>query len=183
MKNKIVLGVTGSIAAYKAAEICSRLTGAGFDVSVIMTENAEKIISAQTFFTLSKNPVVKDLWNISDWRPGHIALADCASVFAVAPATANFLGKYANGIADDALTTFALSFEGKVLIAPAMNPKMWRHPAVQNNVAALKKRGVKFAGPVSGKVACGTDTAPGRMADVSLITEEIENLMLEKKEN
>jgi phosphopantothenoylcysteine synthetase/decarboxylase len=183
MKNKIVLGVTGSIAAYKAAEICSILTDAGFDISVIMTKNAEKIISAQTLFTLSKNPVVNDLWNINNWRPGHIALADSASLFVTAPATANFIGKYSNGIADDALTTFALSFEGKVLIAPAMNPKMWRHDAVQNNVAVLKQRGVNFIGPVRGKVACGKDIEPGRMADVSSIVESIENLILEKKVN
>jgi phosphopantothenoylcysteine synthetase/decarboxylase len=172
MKKTIALGVTGSIAAYKAADLCSKLVQADFEVIVIMTEAATKLVTPQTFLTLSKNPVITDLWKIPDWRPGHIELAERAEIFAVVPATANFIGKYTNGIADDALTTYALSHTGKVLIAPAMNPKMWRHPAVQTNVKILKERGVEFCGPAAGRVACGDD-GEGRMESVNTIFETI----------
>jgi len=178
MNNNIILGVTGSIAAYKAADICSKLTSKGFNVSVVMTENAQKLICAKTFLTLSKNPVVNDLWNTDNWRPRHVDLADSASLLVVAPATANFIAKYAHGIADDALSTVALAFEGRILIAPAMNPKMWRNSALQNNVASLRNRGVAIVGPVEGKVACGQDRSHGRMAEVSEILRTIESLMV-----
>jgi len=177
MKTTIALGVTGSIAAYKAADLCSKLVQNDFEVIVIMTEAATKLVTQQTFLTLSKNPVISDLWQIPTWQPGHIALSDRAAIFAVVPATANFIGKYANGIADDALTTYALSHTGKVILAPAMNPKMWKHPAVQSNVETLKKRGVQFAGPASGRVACGTD-GEGRMESVSTILQAISKLDL-----
>ena len=167
-KKTIALGVTGSIAAYKAADLCSKLVQADFNVVVLMTEAAQKLVTKQTFLTLSRNPVIYDLWNVPNWQPGHIALAEEASLLIVAPCTANFLGKYAHGIADDALTTYALSHSGDTLIAPAMNPKMWKNHAVQDNVALLKKRGVKFVGPVAGKVACGDD-GEGRMESVENI--------------
>ena len=172
MKKTIALGVTGSIAAYKAADLCSRLVQAEFDVVVLMTESASKLVAPRTFFTLSKNPVITDLWDMPDWQPGHIALADKAAVFAVVPCSANFIGKYANGIADDALTTYALSHSGRVVLAPAMNPKMWNHPAVQENVNVLIKRGVEFAGPVSGRVACGAD-GKGRMESLDTVMKKI----------
>ena len=128
MSNKVVvLGVTGSIAAYKAVDLTSMLVKVGVDVNVIMTEAARKIITEQAFFTLSKNRVVTDLWTIPDWKPGHIELAEKADLFVVAPCTANFMGKYVNGIADDALTTFALSHTGKTVLAPAMNTNMWNN--------------------------------------------------------
>ena len=168
MKNNIVLGVTGSIAAYKAADLCSRLVQSENKVTVIMTESAAKLVTPQTFFTLSKNRVVTSLWEIPEWRPEHIALAEKSDILAVVPATANFIGKYANGIADDALTTYALSHTGKVIVAPAMNPRMWSHPAVQHNIAVLKERGVIIAGPGEGRVACGDD-GKGRLEDISLI--------------
>lgn len=164
----IVLGVTGSIAAYKAADLTSRLVQAGADVRVIMTQNATRLVQPLTFLTLSRQPVVTDLWTLPDWQPGHIALADCASLLVVAPASANILGKMAHGIADDALSTYHLSHTGPVMVAPAMNPRMWQHPAVQENCRILSERGVRIVGPGTGRVACGT-AGTGRMADVEEI--------------
>ncbi|HBC87493.1 MAG TPA: phosphopantothenoylcysteine decarboxylase [Lentisphaeria bacterium] len=172
MKNTIVLGVTGSIAAYKAADLTSQLVKKGKDVVVIMTAAAQKLVCPQTFLTLSRNPVITDLWSMPDWQPGHIELADRAKLLVIVPCSANFIGKYANGIADDALTTYAISHTGKVMIVPAMNPKMWKHPAVQQNVKILKSRGVEFIGPVSGRVACGDD-GEGRMEEVPAILSKI----------
>lgn len=171
-KITITLGVTGSIAAYKAADLCSKLTQANFNVVVIMTESAKKLITEQTFLTLSKNPVISDLWNIPEWQPGHIALAEKSELLIVAPATANFIGKFTHGIADDALSTYALSHNKKVMIAPAMNPKMWKNSAVQDNIELLKTRGIKIIGPGVGKVACGDD-GEGRLESVSTIFDAI----------
>jgi len=171
-KKTIALGVTGSIAAYKAADLCSKLVQADFNVVVLMTQAAQKLVTRQTFLTLSRNPVITDLWDMPDWQPGHIALAEEASLLVVAPCTANFLGKYAHGIADDALSTYALSHAGNIIVAPAMNPKMWKNQAVQDNVALLKKRGVEFIGPASGKVACGND-GEGRMESVEAILAKV----------
>jgi phosphopantothenoylcysteine decarboxylase/phosphopantothenate--cysteine ligase len=172
MKKTIALGVTGSIAAYKAADLCSKLVQENYEVIVLMTESATKLVTPQTFLTLSKNQVITDLWKMPDWQPGHIELSERAEIFAVVPATANFIGKYANGIADDALTTYALSHTGRVVIAPAMNPKMWKHPAVQSNIEILKRRGVELVGPASGRVACG-DNGEGRMESVDAIFHSI----------
>lgn len=174
-KKTIVLGVTGSIAAYKAADLCGRLVQNGMDVTVIMTASAQKLVCPQTFLTLSRNPVITDLWEMPDWQPGHIGLSERASLLAVVPCTANFMGKLANGIADDALSTYALSHTGKILLAPAMNPKMWACAAVKNNCSVLKTRGVVFEGPVSGRVACGDD-GEGRMAEVSDLLTKIKAL-------
>ena len=168
MKNTVVLGVTGSIAAYKAADLTSQLVKNGIDVVVIMTASAQKLVCPHTFLTLSRNPVITDLWTMPDWQPGHIDLSERAKLLVIAPCTANLIAKLANGIADDALSTYALSHTGKILLAPAMNPKMWKHPAVQQNVKTLKGRDVGFIGPASGRVACG-DEGEGRMEDVSAI--------------
>ncbi len=168
----IALGVTGGIAAYKAADLCGKLAKK-YDVRVLMTENATRFVTPLTFRTLSRHEVVTSLWDEPEWRPGHVALADEAEFFAVVPATANFIAKYAHGIADDALTTFAATFAGPVLLAPAMNPKMWSHPACVDNVAVLKRRGVDFCGPVAGHVACGADGV-GRMAEPAEIFAAIE---------
>ena len=159
-----VLGVTGGIAAYKAAVLCSLMMKNNWRVQVIMTENAQRFVTPLTFQTLSRRPVITTLWDTPDWKPEHVALADEADLFVVAPATANFLGKFANGIADDALTTFAITFAGKTVLAPAMNPAMWRHPACRANADRLKDRGVIFAGPCAGHVACGADGV-GRMME------------------
>lgn len=161
----IVLGVTGSIAAFKAADLCSKLAKE-YTVQVIMTENACRFVTPVTFRTLSRRPVITTLWeDESQWRPRHVELADEADLFAVVPTTANFLAKAASGIADDALSTFAATFGGKHIYAPAMNPKMWAAPACISNVELLQKRGVTFAGPAEGSVACGAD-GRGRMVEV-----------------
>jgi len=178
MKEKpcIILGVTGGIACYKSADLCSKLTGEGYDVFVVMTENARRLISDRIFFTLSQNPVLTDLFETPDWRPGHVDLASRAGLLVTAPATANFLGKLANGIADDALSTVALTFRGPMLVAPAMNSMMWESPAVQANLAVLKERGVRFIGPDEGKLACGPG-GRGRMTDVPFLLEAIRKLL------
>lgn len=168
----IVFGVTGSIAACKAAQIVSELVKAGMDVFPVLTESATRLVSARTFQTLARHPVVTSLWDQPDWQPGHVALAERADLLVVAPATANILAKMARGIADDALSTQALAHEGTVLVAPAMNPRMWRHPAVQANVRILRERGVRFIGPDSGDVACGAP-GEGRMVDPMVIAEAV----------
>jgi phosphopantothenoylcysteine synthetase/decarboxylase len=164
-KKLIVLGVTGGIAAYKAADLCSKLAKQ-FEVQVIMTENAQKFVTPLTFQTLSRRPVITSLWETAQWRPRHVELADEADCFVCAPATANFLAKFAHGIADDALTTFAATYHGISIVAPAMNPKMWSQDACMENVNTLKLRGVEFAGPATGRVACGAD-GTGRMLEAA----------------
>lgn len=163
-RGSVVLGVTSSISAYKAAGIASMLVRQGADVNVVMTENATRLVAPRTFTTLSRNQAVVNLWDVTDWRPEHIALADKTDLLLIAPATANVIGKLANGIADDALTTYALSHKGDVLVAPAMNPAMWRNAAVQENCRKLQRRGVRIIEPESGRVACGEEKGAGRLA-------------------
>lgn len=154
----VVLGVTGSIAACKAADLASQLTKSGCDVHVIMTANALKFVTALPFKTLSRHPVITDLFDEEEgWKPAHIKLADEADLLLIAPATANVLAKLAHGLADDALTCVALALNprARVLIAPAMNGKMWLHPATQENAAILKARGAEFIGPEEGLLSCG----------------------------
>jgi len=175
-KKTIALGVTGSIAAYKAADLCSKLSQSGYDVNVIMTESATKLVTEQTFLTLSRNQVISSLWDIPDWKPGHIELSERAALLVIAPCTANFIGKMASGIADDALSTYFLSHAGKVLVAPAMNPRMWSNRIVQMNCEKLKDAEISFVGPGKGKVACG-DEGEGRMAEVTEIIFAIKKLI------
>lgn len=152
----IILGVSGSIACYKAADIASRLTQAGHSIHVVMTRSATEFITPLTFQTVSRNPVTTGVFDEKEsWHPGHIALADSADLLLVAPATANILAKLACGIADDALTSIALASRAPLLIAPAMNGNMWLHPATQENVERLRSRGAQFAGPSEGLLACG----------------------------
>jgi phosphopantothenoylcysteine decarboxylase/phosphopantothenate--cysteine ligase len=177
LKDKIIaLGVTGGIAAYKSATLCSMLCKAGADVHVLMTENATKFVTPLTFATLSRNTVTVSLFDNTDWKPGHVALADRANLFIVAPATANFIAKYTYGIADDALTTFAATFNGKTIVAPAMNPKMYEHAACQQNIATLKARNVIIAEPEIGHVACGAD-GKGRMVEPEILFSIIKTLL------
>ena len=155
---KIILGVTGSIAAHKAADLASLLTKAKCNVRTVMTADAQRFITPLPFKTLTRNPVVTDLYDEDEgWQPTHIELADAADLLIIAPATANVIAKLAHGIADDALTCIALALnpKAKILVAPAMNGKMWRHAATQANVTTLKNRGVKFIGPDEGLLACG----------------------------
>jgi len=162
---KIVLGVTGGIAAYKSAELVSRLRHLGAEVHVIMTCNATQFVSPLTFRTLSANPVVTDTFQApEEWNVEHVALAKLAEVFVIAPATANIMAKMAAGIADDMLSTTVLATKAPVLLAPAMNTGMWTAEATQANRKTLAGRGVLFAGPESGMLACG-DEGTGRMSE------------------
>ncbi|MDF1851818.1 MAG: flavoprotein [Verrucomicrobiales bacterium] len=173
----IVVGVTGSIAAYKAADLVSRLKKSGHEVHVVMTKDAQEFITPLTLQTLSREPVTTDLYDEkADWHPGHIELADQADLLVVAPATANVVAKFANGIADDTLGAIHLATLAPVLLAPAMNGKMWKHPATQGNVETLKERGVHFIGPEEGMLACGYEGI-GRLWPVEGIEEAIEDLL------
>jgi phosphopantothenoylcysteine decarboxylase/phosphopantothenate--cysteine ligase len=175
----IVLGVTGSIAAYKAADLTSRLVKAECEVFVVMTRHAAEFVAPLTFQTLSRHPVTTGIFDEKEsWHPGHIALADRADLLLIAPATANVLAKLANGIADDALTSIALATLAPLLIAPAMNGKMWAHPATQENVARLKARGARFIGPEEGLLACGYEGL-GRLWNVEDIAREAATLLAE----
>jgi phosphopantothenoylcysteine synthetase/decarboxylase len=169
----IVLGVTGSIAAHKAADLASLLTKKNCDVRVVLTADAQRFITALPFKTLSRHPVVTDLYDEEEgWKPTHIKLADEADLLLIAPATANTIAKLALGLADDALSCIALALnpQAKLLIAPAMNGKMWLHPATQENVAALKARGAEFIGPDKGLLSCGYEGL-GRLWPVDQVAE------------
>lgn len=178
-QKKIVLGVTGSIAAHKAVDIASMLTKQGCDVNVVMTGDALHFITPLPFKTLSRHPVITDLYDEEEgWKPAHIQLADEADLLLIAPATANLIAKLAHGLADDALTCIALALrpEAKILIAPAMNGKMWLHRATQQNVATLKARGVEFIGPDEGLLSCGYEGV-GRLFPVEQIAQWVTDLM------
>lgn len=175
MNNRdIVLGVSGGIAAFKAAALASKLVQAGAGVSVVMTHAATLFVGEATFAALTGRPVWTDGFEASRSPLGpHIDLAERADLLCVAPATANFLAKAAHGLADDLLSTLYLSFPGPVLLAPAMNSDMWAKPAVQRNVAQLKEDGVSFVDPDEGWLSCRR-TGPGRMAEVEAILAAIE---------
>ena len=177
---RIVVGVTGGIAAYKAAELVSRLRKAGAQVRVVMTENATKFIPPLTLETLSGNRAYVDQFN-REFEIEHIALAKWAELFVIAPATANFIGKMANGIADDLMSTTAMAVTCPVLLAPAMNTNMWKNPAMQENLAKLIGRGIMTVGPESGKLACG-DEDIGRMSEPAAIAARIDDIMGREKD-
>ena len=174
----IILGITGSIAAYKAADITSQLVKAGHEVNVVMTKSATEFITPLTLQVLSRNPVLVTLEDEKQaWKPGHIDLADRADLMVVAPTSANTLGNFANGLAPDPLCSIYLATKAKVLIAPAMNGKMWDHPATQRNVKQLKEDGCAFIGPEQdGMLACGY-TGKGRLWEVEGILEKIEEIL------
>ena len=172
---RVVLGVTGGIAAYKACDLVSRLKKQGAEVRVVLTENASKFVPPLTFETLSGNPAVTDCFEPRR-ELEHIALAKWADAFVVAPATANCLAKLSNGIADDLLSTTALAMTAPALIAPAMNANMWRHPATQSNLRTLLERGVGTVGPATGHLACGDDDI-GRMAEPEEIVAALDALL------
>ena len=179
---EIVLGVTGGIAAYKSAEVVSRLRKLGANVHVIMTKNATQFITPLTMETMSNNPVVWDTFERpATWEVEHIALAKRAEVFVIAPATANIMAKMACGIADDMLSTTVLATKAPVLLAPAMNVGMWTAQVTQENAATLKKRGVHFVGPDAGFQACG-DVGSGRMSEPADIVEAICDILCPKRD-
>ena len=171
----IVLGISGSIAAYKAADLASRLVKLGHDVHAVLTRAGAEFITPLTLQTLTRHPVLVSLEDEKQsWKPGHIDLADRADLFLAAPATANLIAEFAHGLAPDPLTSIylALPRTTPVLIAPAMNGKMWQHPATQRNVEILKQDGCRFIDPESGDLACGYQGI-GRLAEVDAIVDAV----------
>lgn len=170
---RIALGVTGSIAAYKACEIISRLRDKQIDVSVIMTKEAQEFITPLTLQILSGNKVICGLFALPDnMSPAHISLARQIDLLLIAPATANVIAKLAAGIADDALTCLALSVTVPVVICPAMNERMFQHKLTQRNVTCLKEAGCRFVGPERGRLVCGGEGL-GHLAKVETIVQEV----------
>jgi len=173
----IVLGVTGSIAAYKSAELASLLVKQGHEVFVVMTNDAAEFITPLTLQTLSKNPVTTSFYDEKEnWRPGHIELADHADLLLIAPATAHIIAELAHGLASHPLAAIALATRAPILLAPAMNGKMWDHNATKENVEKLKSRGVEFIGPEEGMLACGYEGI-GRLWKVNDIAFRVEFLL------
>ncbi len=164
----VVLGVCGSIAAYKAGDIIRRLQEENCEVTVIMTREAAEFITPLTLSSLSGKNVYSDMFDKYSWRMAHIELSRAADIVLIAPATANVIGKLANGLADDLLTTFVITSRAPVVLAPAMNDQMYANPIVRENCAKLKKHGFKFIEPVEGKLACGT-VGVGHLAEVDQI--------------
>jgi phosphopantothenoylcysteine synthetase/decarboxylase len=175
--SRIVLGVTGSIAAYKAADLASRLAKRGHDVHAVLTRSAAKLVTPATFHPLTGNAVQVEVFDeahgSSEYRVEHVGLADRADVLAIVPATAHVIGKIAAGLADDFLTTLLLAFPGPVVLAPAMNDNMYLHPAVCRNIETLRGFGYVFVDPESGDLACGR-SGVGRLADLERIIAAIE---------
>ena len=178
----IILGVTGSIAAYKAADLASKLTQSQHEVHCLMTKSATEFIPPLTLQILSRNSVLVSFEDEKQsWKPGHIELADNADLLVVAPASANTIGNFAQGLAPDLLSSLYLATKVAVLIAPAMNGKMWNHPATQNNVEILKSRGCHFLGPQeNGLLACGYE-GEGRLVEIKDILDWIEQFFKDKQ--
>jgi phosphopantothenoylcysteine decarboxylase/phosphopantothenate--cysteine ligase len=177
---EIVVGVTGGVAAYKTAALVSKLVQRGARVTVVLTPAAEQFIGAATFAALTGRPVARDLFDERYPLGAHIELAQRAELLVVAPASADFLGKLALGLADDLLSTLALAYAGPVLLAPAMNSQMWEQPAVQRNVAQLRTDGRQFVDPGEGWLSC-RQTGKGRMAEPERILEAIRTAVAGKK--
>ena len=177
----IILGVTGGIAAYKSADLVRQLKKLEADVFVVMTEAAQKFVSPLTFRTLSRNPVITNLFSeeVIDKPILHVCLAEKADLILIAPATANIIGKISRGIADDALTTIVMASKAPKLLAPAMNANMWENHFVKKNVERLKAQGYFFVGPEAGELACG-DFGEGRMAEVEKIVEAAVRILIPK---
>jgi len=176
-KREIILGVTGSIAAYRACDITNCLRQRGYNVTVIMTEEAAHFIGPLTLENLSGNRVVTDMWApVENYDPLHTRLAEKADLVLIAPATANIIGKIANGICDDILTCTVLAAKAPVIIAPAMNDRMYRHKAVDANIRKLREWGYAFVGPKTGRLACGY-SAMGHIADTDDIVEEVKKAL------
>lgn len=178
----IILGITGSIAAYKAAGIASQLVKDGHEVHCVMTQAATEFITPLTLQVISRNPVLVSLEDEKQaWKPGHIDLADRADLLLVAPCSADTIGNFAHGLAPDPLSSIYLATKAKVLIAPAMNGKMWLHPATQRNVTQLTEDGCQFIGPEEeGMLACGY-AGPGRLMEESAIITKVEDLLATNK--
>lgn len=180
----ILLGVSGAVAAYKAVDLASRITASGGRVKTVMTESACRLVCTKSFEAVTKSDVYTSLWDCcGEYKIGHISLVDFADIVVVAPATANIIGKIANGICDDMLsTTLCACWRKPKLLAAAMNNNMWDNPAVQKNVRTVKELGYELIGPVKGRLACGTD-AVGRMSEPADILTAIETMALKIKNN
>ncbi len=176
---RVVLGITGGIAAYKAAELTRALVKKGVSVKVIMTGHAQEFITPLTLQVLSGSPVFSDMFSQEYYDMNHISLAEYGDVLVVAPATANVIGKMAAGIADDLLSTVIMATKAPIIVCPAMNDNMYNHPVVQDNMAKLKKHGVLFVTPGYGELACKTEGV-GRLADIAAIVEAIESAWTDK---
>ncbi|MBP9022424.1 MAG: phosphopantothenoylcysteine decarboxylase [Spirochaetes bacterium] len=173
---KILLGVSSSVSIYKSCELARKYVKDGFFVNVIMTKNSTEMIRPLLFETITGNPVYTDSF-VRDYKlMGHIKLKENASILVIAPATANIIGKIANGIADDLLSTTFLSVKFPVIVAPAMNPDMWDNDAVKYNIEILKKRGIHIIEPGNGTVVCG-DEGTGKLADIEIIYNETKKLI------
>ena len=173
----VILGVTGSIAAYKACEIVSLFKKEAIDVRVILTKEAAAFVTPLTFQTISQNKAIIDMFECpEDWNPRHVSIADRAGLVLIAPATANIIAKLAAGICDDMLTCIVFATKAPILIAPAMNDKMYKHPIMQDNIKRLKKIGYCFIGPIKGRLACGCEEI-GHIADTRDIIGEAKRLL------
>lgn len=183
LKDKtVVIGVSGGIAVYKTLDVISRLRKLGVNVNVIMTKSATEFVTPLSFQSLSQNYVVCDMFeDPKTWDVEHVSLAKRADVFLIAPATANVIGKIANGIADDMLTTTVMATKAKVLIAPAMNTNMYENPILQRNINILKELGYNFVEPESGRLACG-DTGKGKLASPEIIVDEVVKLLSKEQD-
>ena len=177
MKKNIILGITGGIAAYKVCDLIRLLTKEEYELTCIMTDNAQKFITPLTLETLSKNIVITNMFDLPKTRdPLHLSLAQKAEIIVVAPASCNFIGKLANGICDDMLTTTVMATKAPVLIAPAMNTNMYDNPITQQNIKKLEDLGYKFIGPEEGLLACGT-CGKGHISDVQKIRDAISEIL------
>jgi phosphopantothenoylcysteine decarboxylase/phosphopantothenate--cysteine ligase len=186
IKLNILLGVSGGVAAYKAVDLASKLTAAGAVVRTIMSENACRLICPKSFEAVTGQPVYTNMWQTNEeFEIGHVSMVDWADAVVVAPATANIIGKIANGICDDLLSTtlcvcWPLIRSGAAILAPAMNDNMWNNPAVRHNIKIVKEMGFQLTGPAEGRLACGTEGI-GRMSEPQEILEAIEEIAPKNK--
>ena len=173
---RVLLGVSGSIAAVKAPEIVRLLADRGFDVSCVMTKSAEEFVTPLSLATFSGKPVLSSVFGPESYQMPHLTLADEADLFIIAPASATLLGRCANGLAEDMVSLIHITTKAPVLMAPAMHPTMWEHPATQQNVRILRERGVTFVGPFNGPLADNTKGA-GRMSEPEAIVAAAEKIL------
>lgn len=177
---KILIGITGGIAAYKTCELIRGLIKLNAEVRAVITSAAKEFVTETTLRTLTRNPVYCEQFDVPEWKPEHISLADSADLFLIAPASANTIGKIANGICDNLLTSLVVAFSKPVIVAPAMNCNMWSNSFVQKNISSLEKAGFYIIHPESGELACGYEGA-GRLADIDRIIEKVIETAGEKK--
>lgn len=182
-KPSVILGVTGSIAAYRACEIINMLVRESIDVKVLLTGEGKEFITPLTLQTLSRNKVIEEMFALPEkWEPVHTALAEKASLVLIAPATANIIGKLASGICDDMLACVVFATKAPVLIAPAMNERMYKHKIIQENISRLKGIGYNFIGPIKGHLACGHEEI-GHIADTKDIIREVKRLLVRRSKS